>query len=74
MECALTNHNAMRVKFPLRQSIVVSFTLTASPETARWEAKGNGAYLRVKWKLEIGTSDYDGMANGNVNGSKPSYV
>ena len=51
------NYNAMRVEFPLRQSIVVSFALTASPEMAGWEAKGKGAYLRAKWKLEIGTSD-----------------
>ena len=58
----------MRVEFPLRQSIVVSSTLTASPEMAGWEAKGNGAYLRVKWKLEIGTPDYDDMENRNVNG------
>jgi len=42
MECALANYNAMRVKFPLRQSIVVSLTLTASSETTGWEAKGNG--------------------------------
>jgi len=33
-----------------------------------WEARGNGAYLRVKWELETGTSDYDDMENGNVNG------
>ncbi len=42
-ECALTNHNAMRVKFPLRQSIVVSFTSTALLERVGWEAVG---YLR----------------------------
>ena len=40
------NYNAMRVEFPLRQSIVVSSTLTASPEMAGWEAKGNGECLR----------------------------
>ena len=27
---------------------------------AWWEADGKGAYLRVRWTLEIGTSDYDG--------------
>ncbi len=46
MGCARANYNAMRVEFPLRQSIVVSFTLTASLETAGWEAKGNGECLR----------------------------
>jgi len=33
-----------------------------------WEAKGKGAYLREKWILESGTSDYGGRVNGNVNG------
>ena len=59
--CALSSYNAIWVKFPLRQSIVVSLTSTASLETAGWEAEGNGACLRVRWTLEIGTSDYSGM-------------
>jgi len=67
-KCALSNCNAMQVKFLLRQSIVVSFTLTASLETAGWEARENGAYLRVRWTHKIGTSDYDDMENRNVNG------
>jgi len=37
----------------------------------RWEAKGKGAYLRGKWILKTGTSNYDDMGNGNVNSCKP---
>ena len=64
----------MQVKFLLRQSIVVSLTSTALSERTGWEAEGNGAYLRVKGTLEIGTSDYDDMGNGNVNSCKPRYL
>jgi hypothetical protein len=39
-----------------------------------WEAKENGEYLREKWILKNGTSDYDDMANGNVNGYKPRHA
>jgi hypothetical protein len=42
-------------------------TSTAIPERVRWEADGKGAYLRARWMLETGTSDYDGKVNGNVN-------
>ena len=65
--CAPTNRDAIQVRFLLRLSIVVSLTSTAIPERVRWEADGKGAYLRVRWTLEIGTSDYDGKVNGNVN-------
>jgi len=72
----------MWVKFPLRQSIVVSLTSTASSERTGWEAEENGAYLSVpivgmplvRWTLEIGTSDYDDKGNGNVNSCKPRYL
>jgi len=40
-------------------------------ERTWWEAKGKGAYLRVRWTLKIGTSDYSGKVNGNVNYRKP---
>jgi hypothetical protein len=82
VKSALASCNAMRVKFPLRQSIVVSLTSTASSEKMGWEAEGNGAYLNVpsirtllvRWTLEIGTSDYDDKGNGNVNSCKPRYL
>ena len=61
----------MQVKFLLWQSIVISFTLTALAERLRWKAKGKGEYLRGKWILKTGTSDYDDMGNGNVNSRKP---
>jgi len=69
--CAPTNCNAIQVRFLLRLSIVVSLTSTAISERIRWEADGKGAYLRVRWTFEIGTPDYDGKVNGNVNSCNP---
>jgi hypothetical protein len=42
------NDIGMWVRFPLQQSIIVYFTLTAVMETLSWEARGNGAYLRER--------------------------
>jgi len=35
------------------------------------EAKEQDAYLRARWTLKTGTSDYSGKVNGNVNYRKP---
>jgi len=69
--CALTKSDVMQVGFLLWQSIAISLTLTAMSERTWWEAKGKGAYLRVRWTLKNGTSDYSGKVNGNVNYRKP---
>ncbi len=69
--CALTKSDVMRVRFLLWQSIAISLTLTAMTERTWWEAKGQDAYLRVRWTLKTGTSDYSGKVNGNVNYRKP---
>ena len=44
----------------------------ASAERLWWEAKGNGAYLKGKWILKNGASDYDDMANRKVNSCRGS--
>jgi len=60
----------MQVKFLLRQSIVVSLTLTASLK--QWGGKQRKmANASEKVDIEIGTSDYDDTENRNVNGCKP---
>ncbi len=69
--CALTKSDVMQVGFLLWQSIAISLTLTAMSERMWWEAKGHGAYLRERWTLKTGTSDYSGKVNGNVNYRKP---
>jgi len=69
--CALISHDAMQVKFLLQLSIVVSLYLNCVIRKDGVESKGKCEYLRVRWILEIGTSYYGGMVNGNVNSRKP---